>query len=104
MAQLYIASLGAPTQVVIGEHLGDMSELIALNEKMVKTLGEAKAFIAAAALKCSPAPPRPTEYSHPDKGVYVRAAWLADPLRHPPASTARRGGESAAERERPAGC
>ena len=39
-----------------------MSELIALNEKMVKmshkTLGEAKAFIAAAALKSAPAPPQ----------------------------------------------
>jgi hypothetical protein len=47
---------------VIGEHLGDMSELIALNEKMVKmshkTLGEAKAFIAAAAVKSAPAPPQ----------------------------------------------
>jgi hypothetical protein len=39
-----------------------MSELIALNEKMVKmshkTLGEAKAFIAAAAVKSAPAPPQ----------------------------------------------
>ena len=47
---------------MIGEHLGDMSELIALNEKMVKmshkTLGEAKAFIAAAAVKSAPAPPQ----------------------------------------------